>query len=53
MLASMLAQDNKRSNYIRSFASVKLPSSVVDLPGMNESDDSTSRAEDPDVLGDS
>ncbi|OMD83446.1 hypothetical protein BSK49_24485 [Paenibacillus odorifer] len=34
ILASMLQQDNKVSNYIRSFASVKLPSieSVVSLP---------------------
>lgn len=33
ILASMLEQDNKTSNYIRAFASVKLPSieSVVDL----------------------
>ncbi|MDQ3010428.1 MAG: DUF87 domain-containing protein [Acidobacteriota bacterium] len=34
IIASMLQQDNKTSNYIRSFASVKLPSieSIGDLP---------------------
>lgn len=37
VLGSMLAQDNKMSNYIRSFAGVGLPD-LADLPGMNESD---------------
>lgn len=37
VLASMLDQDNQKSNYIRSFASVGLPE-IADLPGMNDSD---------------
>ena len=37
VLASMLEQDNQRSNYIRSFASVTLPD-IADLPAMTESD---------------
>jgi hypothetical protein len=37
VLASLLEQDNQRSNYIRSFASVNLPE-LADLPSMNESD---------------
>lgn len=37
VLASMLEQDNQRSNYIRSFASISLPE-IDDLAGMNESD---------------
>jgi hypothetical protein len=37
VLASLLEQDNQRSNYIRSFASVTLPD-LGDIPGMNESD---------------
>ncbi|TLS19452.1 MAG: DUF87 domain-containing protein [Betaproteobacteria bacterium] len=37
VLASLLEQDNQRSNYIRSFASVGLPE-LADLPSMNESD---------------
>ncbi|NMV41858.1 ATP-binding protein [Ralstonia insidiosa] len=37
VLSSMLEQDNKMSNYIRSFASVALPD-VADLAAMNESD---------------
>lgn len=37
VLGQMLAQDNKMSNYIRSFAGVSLPD-IVDLPNMNESD---------------
>lgn len=37
VLGSMLEQDNKMSNYIRSFAGVKLPDLEV-LPSMNESD---------------
>jgi hypothetical protein len=37
ILASLLEQDNQRSNYIRSFASVALPD-LADLSGMNESD---------------
>ena len=37
VLASMLEQDNQRSNYIRSFASVNL-AEIDDLGGMNESD---------------
>jgi hypothetical protein len=37
ILGQMLAQDNKMSNYIRSFAGVGLPD-VAELPGMNESD---------------
>jgi hypothetical protein len=37
VLASMLEQDNQRSNYIRSFASVNLPD-IADLPAMTESD---------------
>jgi hypothetical protein len=37
VLASLLEQDNQRSNYIRSFASVSLPE-LADLPAMNESD---------------
>lgn len=39
VLGSMLAQDNKMSNYIRSFAGVTLPD-LSELPGMNESDKS-------------
>ncbi len=39
VLGSMLAQDNKMSNYIRSFAGVTLPD-LAELPGMNESDKS-------------
>jgi hypothetical protein len=35
VLASMLDQDNQKSNYIRSFASVELPE-IADLPGMND-----------------
>ncbi len=37
VLASLLEQDNQRSNYIRSFASVSLPD-LGELPGMNDSD---------------
>lgn len=37
VLASMLAQDNKLSNYIRSFAGTALPE-LADIGGMNESD---------------
>lgn len=37
VIASLLEQDNQRSNYIRSFASASL-SDVAALPGMNESD---------------
>ena len=37
VLGSMLAQDNKTSNYIRSFAGVRLPD-LDELPGMSESD---------------
>ncbi len=37
ILGSMLAQDNKTSNYIRSFAGVRL-SDFDELPGMSESD---------------
>ncbi|MEQ1807094.1 MAG: DUF87 domain-containing protein [Burkholderiaceae bacterium] len=37
VLGQMLAQDNKMSNYIRSFAGVGLPD-IAELPGMNESD---------------
>ena len=37
VLASMLDQDNQRSNYIRSFASVSLPD-IPDLPAMSEGD---------------
>jgi hypothetical protein len=37
VLGAMLAQDNKMSNYIRSFAGVTLPD-LAELPGMNESD---------------
>lgn len=37
VLASMLDQDNQKSNYIRSFASVELPE-ITDLLGMNDSD---------------
>jgi hypothetical protein len=37
VLASMLAQDNKLSNYIRSFAGTALPE-LAEIPGMNESD---------------
>lgn len=37
ILATMLEQDNQRSNYIRAFASVNLPE-ISDLAGMNESD---------------
>jgi len=37
VIASLLEQDNQRSNYIRSFASVSLPS-ISDLPGMTDSD---------------
>jgi hypothetical protein len=37
VLASLLEQDNQRSNYIRSFASVSLPD-LAALPGMSESD---------------
>lgn len=37
VLASLLEQDNQRSNYIRSFASVSLPD-LADLPGMSDSD---------------
>lgn len=37
ILASLLEQDNQRSNYIRSFASVSLPD-LAELPGMNDSD---------------
>jgi hypothetical protein len=39
VLGSMLAQDNKTSNYIRSFAGVTLPD-LAELLGMNESDKS-------------
>ncbi len=39
VLGSMLAQDNKTSNYIRSFAGVTLPD-LAELSGMNESDKS-------------
>lgn len=39
VLASLLDQDNQRSNYIRSFASVSLPQ-LGDIPGMNASDGS-------------
>lgn len=35
ILASMLSQDNKSSNYIRSFASVKLPA-IESIPGLPE-----------------
>ncbi|WP_227106153.1 ATP-binding protein [Chromobacterium rhizoryzae] len=41
VLGAMLAQDNKMSNYIRSFAEVKLPD-LAELPNMNESDKSRS-----------
>ena len=37
VLASMLDQDNQKSNYIRSFSSVILPE-ISDLPGMNDSE---------------
>lgn len=37
VLASLLDQDNQRSNYIRSFASVSLPD-LGDIAAMNESD---------------
>jgi hypothetical protein len=37
VIASLLEQDNQRSNYIRSFASVSLPD-LSDIAGMNESD---------------
>jgi hypothetical protein len=37
VLGQMLAQDNKMSNYIRSFAGVGLPE-ITELPGMSESD---------------
>lgn len=37
VLASLLDQDNQRSNYIRSFASVSLPD-LGDIGAMNESD---------------
>lgn len=37
VLASLLDQDNQRSNYIRSFASVSLPD-LDDIAAMNESD---------------
>ncbi len=37
VLASLLDQDNQRSNYIRSFASVSLPD-LAELPGMDEAD---------------
>ncbi|TCT22941.1 ATP-binding protein [Thiobaca trueperi] len=37
VIASLLDQDNQRSNYIRSFASVSLPT-LAELPGMSESD---------------
>lgn len=37
VLASMLEQDNQRSNYIRAFASVRLPE-IASLNGMTESD---------------
>jgi len=37
ILASMLQQDNKLSNYIRSFASVKLPA-IEDIGGLPEAD---------------
>jgi hypothetical protein len=37
VLGSMLAQDNKMSNYIRSFAGARLPD-LDELAGMNESD---------------
>lgn len=39
ILASMLAQDNKTSNYVRSFASVKLPAieSIAGLPDGDKS----------------
>lgn len=37
VLASLLDQDNQRSNYIRAFASVTLPE-LDDIPGMDESD---------------
>lgn len=39
VLGQMLAQDNKMSNYIRSFAGVGLPD-IAEIPGMNESDKS-------------
>lgn len=37
VLASLLEQDNQRSNYIRAFATVSLPD-LADIAGMNESD---------------
>src|SRR5690606_18802007 len=37
VLASMLDQDNQKSHYVRSFASVKLPE-LPDIPGMDDSD---------------
>jgi len=39
ILASMLAQDNKTSNYVRSFASVKLPS-IESISGLPEGEKS-------------
>ncbi len=39
VLGQMLAQDNKMSNYIRSFAGVTLPD-LADIPGMTTSDKS-------------
>lgn len=37
VIASFLEQDNQKSNYIRSFASVQLPE-ISELPGMSDSD---------------
>jgi len=51
IIASMLQQDNKTSNYVRSFANVKLPS-IDSIAGLPEGEKTRPDPQDPNVLGD-